>query len=295
MLRDMLVPLVVQGRQVTPPDLDRIRAVVAAHPDWSRRRLSEVMAAEWAWYNGAGRLKDMATRTLLGKLDAQGMITLPARRRIASNRMAARSRPLRLWDQTPVTGTLRQVGPLTLDEVSPDVVARAECAAALAQFHYLGYRGTVGENLQYTVRDPCGRLLACLVFGSAAWTCQARDTFIGWTSEQRAARLSRLTANVRFLILPFATVPHLASWILGRVLRRVSGDWQRKYGHPILLVETFVERPRFTGTSYAAANWIRLGTTAGRSRQDRYSTLSVPIKDVYVYPLRRDFREDLCA
>jgi hypothetical protein len=295
MLRDMRIPLVLQGRPITPPDLDRIRALVAAHPEWSRRRLSEVVAAEWAWRNGAGRLKDMATRTLLGKLDAQGLIALPARRRIASNRMAARPRPPRLWDQTPVTGPLRHVGPLTLDEVSPDVGARAECAAALAEFHYLGYRGTVGENLQYTVRDPGGRLLACLVFGSAAWTCQVRDAFIGWTHEQRTARLSRLTGNVRFLILPFVTVPHLASWILGRVLRRVSDDWQRKYGHPILLVETFVERPRFTGTSYTAANWIRLGTTAGRSRQDRYSTLTVPVKDVYVYPLRRDFREALCA
>lgn len=291
----MREPLVVQGRPITPQDLDRIRALLAANPEWSRRRLSEVLAAEWQWRNGTGRLKDMATRTLLGKLEAQGLVELPVRRRVASNRMGVRRRQPRLWDQTPVTGALREVGPLTLDEVSTDVGARAECAAALAEFHYLGYRGTVGENLQYTVRDPRGRLLACLVWGSAAWKCQARDAFIGWTPAQRAARLSLLTGNVRFLILPVVTVPHLASWILGRVLRRVSRDWQRKYGHPILLVETFVERPRFTGTSYAAANWIHLGTTAGRSRQDRSWTLSVPVKDVYVYPLHRAFREALCA
>jgi hypothetical protein len=287
--------VVVQGRPITAQDLDRIRALVAAHPQWSRRRLSEVLCAEWDWRNAAGRLKDMATRALLVKLDAQGLVELPVRRRTAFNRMGARRLQPRRWDQTPVTGTLREVGPLTLDEVSADTVARAECAAALADFHYLGYRGTVGENLHYTVRDPHGRLLACLVFGSAAWTCQARDVFIGWTPDQRQRRLSWLTGNVRFLIVPFATVPHLASWILGRVLRRLSDDWQRKYGHPILVVETFVERPRFKGTSYAAANWIRLGTTAGRSRQDRYSTLRVPVKDVYVYPLQADFREILCA
>jgi Domain of unknown function (DUF4338) len=286
---------VVQGRPVTLQDLDQIRTLVSAHPDWSRRRLSEVLCAEWNWRNGVGRLKDMATRTLLLKLEAQGLVALPVRRRRASNRMAMQRIAPRLWDRTPLTGPLRDLGPISIDEISTHAGARAECAAALREFHYLGYRGTVGENLHYAVRDPSGRLLACLLFGAAAWTCRARDAFIGWTAERRAQHLSLLTNNTRFLILPFATVPHLASWILGRVLRRLSHDWQRKYGHAILLVETFVERQRFKGTSYRAANWIRLGTTAGRSRQDRYSTLSVPVKDVYVYPLQRDFRESLCA
>lgn len=291
----MSEPLVVQGRPITPQGLDRIRALVAVNPGWSRRRLSEVLSAEWDWRNGAGRLKDMATRTLLVKLDAQGLIALPARRRIASNRMATRPRPPRLWDQTALTCPLAEVGPLAVDEVSGDRGAREEVADALADFHYLGSRGTVGENLHYTVRTQAGRLLACLLFGSAAWSCRTRDDLIGWTREQRAQRLSLLTNNTRFLILPFARVPHLASWILGRVLRRLSNDWQQKYGHPIALVETFVERDRFKGTSYAAANWIRLGATTGRSRQDRYTTLHVPVKDVYVYPLQRDFREVLCA
>lgn len=291
----MSEPLVVQGRPIAPQGLDRIRALVAANPGWSRRRLSEVLAAEWDWRNGAGRLKDMATRTLLVKLDAQGLIALPARRRIASNRMATRPRPPRLWDQTALTCPLLEVGPLAVDEVSGDRGAREEVADALADFHYLGSRGTVGENLHYTVRTQAGRLLACLLCGSAAWTCRTRDDFIGWTREQRAQRLSWLTNNTRFLILPFVTVPHLASWVLGRVLRRLSNDWQQKYGHPIALVETFVERDRFKGTSYAAANWTRLGATTGRSRQDRYTTLHVPVKDVYVYPLQRDFREVLCA
>jgi hypothetical protein len=145
------------------------------------------------------------------------------------------------------------------------------------------------------VRDPHGRLLACLRFGSAAWSCRARDAFIGWTAAQRAQRLAWVTNNTRFLILPGITVPHLASWTLGQVLRRVSADWQRKYAHPILLVETFVDRARFAGTSYRAANWQHLGATTGRSRQDRYTTLRVPIKDIYGYPLHRAFRAELCA
>jgi hypothetical protein len=257
--------------------------------------VSVALATAWDWRTAAGRLKDMAARTLLGKLEARGLITLPARRRPASNRMGARPVPARAWNDAPLTGALRTLGPLTVTEVSGDADARAEVAAALAAFHYLGARGTVGENLQYTVRDPHGRLVACLRFGSAAWSCRARDTFIGWTAAQRAQRLAWVTNNTRFLILPGITVPHLASWTLGQVLRRVSADWQRKYAHPILLVETFVDRARFAGTSYRAANWQHLGATTGRSRQDRYTTLRVPIKDVYGYPLHRAFRAELCA
>jgi hypothetical protein len=153
----------------------------------------------------------------------------------------------------------------------------------------------VGENLQYTVIDAKGRLLACLLFGSAAWKCRPRDEYIGWDAEQRARHLYLVTNNTRHLILPWVRVAHLSSWILGRVLRRLSADWQRKYGHPILLVETFVERERFAGTSYKASNWLCVGSTTGRSRQDRRHTLRVPVKDIYLYPLHRRFREVLSA
>jgi hypothetical protein len=284
----------VQGRWLETEDIVRIRRLIADNPGWSRRRLSEVLCAEWDWRNGSGRLKDMATRSLLVKLDARGLIQLPGRRRLPSNRMT-RTVPRQAWDTTPVTGTLGEVGPLEVREVSADGTARVRFAAALAEYHYLGYRGTVGENLQYMVTDKTGRLLACLLFGAAAWKCRARDQFIGWFPELRARNLHLVTNNTRFLILPFVQAPHLASWILGRVLRRLSADWQNKYGHPIILVETFVERERFAGTSYKAANWIRLGSTTGRSRQDRQHSLQVPVKDVYLFPLHRRFREELSA
>jgi hypothetical protein len=287
--------LVVQGRRLIAEDVLHIRQLIANNAGWSRRRLSEVLCAEWNWRNGSGRFKDMATRTLLVKLEARGVIKLPARRRPASNRMASRQMQPRLWDSTPVCGTLKTVGPLTVREVSTDPGARAEFAAALAQFHYLGYRGSVGENLQYTVTDQSGRLLACLLFGSAAWKCKPRDQFVGWNPEQRERNLYLLTNNTRFLILPQVRVAHLSSWILGHVLRRLSADWREKYGHPIVLVETFVEQQRFAGTSYKASNWIRLGSTTGRSRQDRQRTLQVPVKEVYLYPLHRGFRKELSA
>jgi hypothetical protein len=282
----------VQGRWLDTKDVARIRRLIADNPSWSRRRLSEVLCVEWNWRNSSGRLKDMATRSLLVKLDARGLIQLPARRRSPSNRMA-RNIPRQEWDTTPVTGTLAQVGQLELREVSADETARIRFAAALAEYHYLGYRGAVGENLQYMVTDKTGRLLSCLLFGAAAWKCRARDQFIGWTPELRARNLHLVTNNTRFLILPFVRVAYLASWILGRALRRLSADWQNKYGHPIVLVETFVEHERFAGTSYKASNWMQLGATTGRSRQDRRHTLQVPVKDVYLYLLDSGFREEL--
>ena len=294
-MRSMNEVVRMQGRDWKPEDIERIRGLIAENPAWSRRRLSEVLAAEWNWRNGAGRLKDMAARTLLVKMEERSLIELPARRQTPTNRMV---RPPQLnleWTIAPVEATLRDLGPLTVREVRKDRAAQQECAAALREFHYLGWSGAIGENLQYTVTTETGQLLACMVFGSAAWKCRARDEFIGWSPLQKQQRLHEITNNTRFLILPWVRVPHLASWILGQVLRRLSGDWETQYGHRIALVETFVDRERFAGTCYKAANWIHTGATTGRSRQDRQRTLRVPVKDVYLYPLDRRFRQELCG
>jgi hypothetical protein len=165
----------------------------------------------------------------------------------------------------------------------------------LEQHHYLGYGGAAGQNLRYLIRDCYGRDLACLLFGAAAWKVKARDAFIGWNAERRQERLSLIINNSRFLILPNVRVPHLASHILGTILRRLPSDWQRKYHIAPCLAETFVERQRFGGVCYRAANWRRVGQTCGRSRHDRNHTVQVPVKDIYLYPLCHDFKERLCA
>jgi hypothetical protein len=283
----------VQGRRLDSGEIDRIGQLIADHPEWSRRRLSEELCRAWDWRNGTGRLKDMATRSLLLKLESRGLVSLPARRHVALNRMRQQRIAVPEWEETPREGELGAQGPLWVEEVSGNPQGRTRFASALRKFHYLGFSGTIGENLQYSLTDSAGRLLACLLFGSPAWKCEARDQYIGWTSPQRCQRLPWVTNNTRFLILPSVRVPHLASWFLGQTLRRLSRDWQQKYGHPILLVETFVERQRFTGTCYRAANWIHVGETKGRSRQDRYHDQQVPVKDVYLYPLRGDFRRRL--
>jgi hypothetical protein len=288
---------IVQGRSVSALDLELIRQWVAQNPGWSRWRLSRELAARWDWRNGVGQLKDMAARTLLVKLHQRGLIALPARRQVPTNRMrcpAARPAGGAAAD-FPCHGSLAQLGPLTLGEVSAHAAERAWLRSALGQFHYLGFGGAVGENLQYVVRTGQGQPLAGLVFGAAAWQCQARDQFIGWSAAQRQRHLGLIANNSRFLILPSVRVPHLASWILGRVSRRLAMDWQAKYGHDLVLLETFVERERFAGTAYRAANWQRVGATTGRTRQDRHTCIHAPVKDIYLYPLRRSFREALHA
>jgi hypothetical protein len=274
-------------------DLAQVRELISAHPDWSRYRLSRELCTLWDWRNGVGEWKDMAARTLLAKCAQRGWIELPALRRRSPNRHRLAAPPVRSWDCTAITSDGHELAALRLEEVSQHAEPRAEVRAALASFHYLGYRRPVGENLQYTVRNPAGRLLAVLEFSAAAWKCAPRDQWIGWSAPQREAGLAGVVNNSRFLILPWVQVSRLASWVLGRIARRIAADWQVKYGYSIFLLETFVEAGRFRGTCYRAANWQRLGSTTGRSRQDRHGTLRVPLKDVYTYPLRADFRTGL--
>ncbi len=282
----------IQGRDLSEQDLTQIRGLLGAHPDWSRNRLDITLARIWNWRTAAGQLKTMAAHSLLLKLEQRGWITLPTRRRAASKRLPiAAQLPLRERSEPSISAKLSELTPLAVEIVA---AGHPDFSRYLAQHHYLGYRGPVGENLAYLVRDRHGRDLACVLFGAPAWKVAARDSFIGWGHALRPRRLHLLTNNTRFLILPWVSVPHLASHVLGRTTRRLSTDWQTKYGHPVHLVETFVDRSRFKGTCYRAANWTCVGQTQGRSRQDRTRSLSVPVKDVFVLALTPRFREELC-
>jgi hypothetical protein len=291
---------ILQGRQIGAAELEQIRQFLAAYPQWSRWRLSRELALLWNWRNGAGQLKDMAARALLLKLEQRGWIDLPVRRRTPSNRMRHKRLPeLDLAaPQGPVTEDLRALQPLVISECSRTDGApgqRALFDALLYHHHYLSHRSSVGENLQYLVGDAQARPLACVLFGAAAWQCADRDRYLDWDSSVRAQNLHLIASNTRFLILPWVQVAHLASHVLGRIARRLSADWQAKYGHPIYLLETFVQCDRFAGTAYQAANWVRVGQTKGRTRQDRADGTwhQSSIKDVYLYPLHRRFRQHL--
>ena len=287
-------PIHVQGRTLSGDDLTAVRAWIAQHPDGHRTALSRHLCVLWNWRNGAGRLKDMAARTLLLKLHARGLIQLPPpqtrTRRLGAQAPTLFPPELRPGFPTPIDQPLPWLQPVSL-ELAHTPPLRRRVRRLLAQYHYRGFSGAVGENVQYLARDRQGRELAVLVFGAAAWKLAARDRFIGWSVEQRQQRLGALANHQRFLILPWVRVPHLASHLLALATRRLSVDWQARYGHPVWLVETFVEVDRFAGTAYRAAGWWELGQTTGRTRQDRQRTLHQPIKSVWVKPLHPTFRE----
>ena len=294
----MEIPTILQGRPFGAESLAQVQALIGQNAGWSRYRLSRELARLWNWRTPRGQLKDMAARTLLLKLQEQGWVQLPPRRMRSPTRSG---RPPvsggLVMEASPVVGTLNDLRPLQLQEVSqpPANSVRRQLEAALHRYHYLGYRSRVGQNLQYWVCDRLARPVACVVFGAPAWQCAVRDRWIGWSAAERARGLGQLVNNTRFLIFPWVQVPCLASHILSQISRRIRQDWQAKYGQPIWLLETFVDRQRFAATGYRAANWICLGPTQGRGRQGPAGQLSTSIKDVYVWPLHRNFRLPLTA
>lgn len=295
MVNEKQLIIQVQGRLITRKEIEEIKSLIAEHPDWSRWRLSIHLSQIWDWRNSRGQLKDMACRSLLLKLDQLGYIKLPARRRQSPNRMRTKVIEPVLHSTAPIECDLKELRPLEIISLSKSSHSSYQPLFdfLLFKYHYLSYKGSVGENLKYLVFDRFNRPLCCLLFGSSAWKVFCRDEFIGWDASTRQRNVNYITNNMRFLILPWVRVYNLASHILGRICGRIGSDWGKKYGHEIYLLETFVERGRFLGTSYKTANWIYVGQTAGRSRNDRYLSLKVPVKDVYVFPLVRNFRKHL--
>jgi hypothetical protein len=287
-------PLILQGRQIGSNELATINELITSHPDWHRTRISQALCHQWNWCNEAGRIKDIAARALLRKLDQQGLIQLPAPVRSANNTFRNRTDKHHTveFKSHQIDGCLAELQPLQICPVTQAQQQRL-FRTLLAQHHYLGYSGPVGENVKYLVYDCQGHLLGCLLYGAAAWRLASRDRFIGWDDTTRQHGLSRIANNMRFLILPQVRVPHLASHLLAMISRRINRDWQEKYGHPIHLLETFVEQARFAGTCYRAANWIQVGQTTGRTRNHHRGTPMAPIKSVWLYPLHRSFREQL--
>jgi hypothetical protein len=284
---------IIQGRTIGPDDVASIQRLMAENPGCSRYKLSRLLCQRWDWRDPRGQIKDMAARSLLLKLHERGWISLPAKRRASPNRMHHKRVAAVDHATEPIHASLRELLPLEIHELSryPDEQPLFECL--LHRYHYLSHTSTVGLNLKYLISDRQRRPVACLLFGSAAWKCAVRDQFIGWSALERERALQQITNNTRFLVLPWVVVRSLASHVLSRVVRELRTDWQHKYARPLHLVETFVDSSRFVGSCYRAANWIDLGQTTGRTRQDRWTQIQVAPKRVLVYPLSSDFRAAL--
>jgi hypothetical protein len=279
-------------RVITDADLIFIRRLIAENPQCSRRRLSEKLCRAWNWVQPNGALRDMVCRGLMLMLHRRGLIELPPRRQVGRSSLVRREKPASVSiEQSPLSMSLAELGPLEVRQVrrTPE---EALFNSLLEQHHYLGYTQPVGEHLKYLVFAR-GRPIACVAWSSAPRHLGSRDRFIGWSAQARQKNIALLAYNTRFLILPWITVPHLASHLLGRMARTLSADWRRLYAHPIYFVETFIDPQRFRGTCYRAANWIPIGVTTGRGKDDQTHRANRPIKEVLGYPLVKDFRQRL--
>jgi hypothetical protein len=281
----------IRGRQIDPDDLDVIRTAVSRHWSSGRSAISRYLCELWNWRQPNGQLKDMACRALLLSLETKGVLTLPPR--LMESFRAPRRADRRTFsvDASPLEGAVSQFGSLTIRMVrqTPD---EALWDYLVDTHHYLGRPWIVGSYLKYLAYLD-GRLVACLGWGSAAWKVACRDARIGWNASVRSANLHQVVNNVRFLILPWVRVRHLASKVLAMNLRVLALDWRSFYAHDICLAETFVDTERFQGTCYQAANWECVGMTKGRGRYDRYNQATASIKAVYLYPLVRNYQERL--
>ena len=278
--------------EITEERVEQIRSIIAENPEWNRTRISQHICRLWRWQNPNGDLKDISCRDMLRELDKAGRISLPEAQKPSRSHGSADMVRHFEHDTTPINAKLSQLRPLHISRMDSGKEL-ALFKSYIDQYHYLGFDRTIGENMKYMVYSRDGKPLSCLLFGSAAWSCRERDGLIGWDKVQRIRGLSRMTNNQRFLIFEWVKVPHLASHILSLISHRIAGDWQDKYGHPVYCLETFVETGRFKGICYQAANWIRVGSTTGRGRDGGHKHAILPIKDIYLYPLVKNFKSVL--
>ncbi len=279
------------ARDFSAADLEVVRQLTTTLPN--RSAIAAGLCAELGWRRPDGRPKEMSARVALLRMERDGLITLPPPRNPNGNGHILRyAKPALKWIKA-APPSLPALGLIELVVVDTPAASR-RWRGLIASYHYLGNSHFAGAQLRYLVESSWGTLGA-LGFAASAWKCAPRDTHIGWDPPTREARLHLVAGNARFLILPYVRVPNLASTVLARAVRRLPADWQTAYGYSPVLLETFVQADRFTGTSYRAANWIHVGQTQGRGKLDRYNRYALPIKDIYLYPLRRDYRRILAS
>lgn len=289
---------VFSGRRFSTDDLICMRGIIESHPQASRAELSRLVCQALQWYTPAGELKAMRCRVVMLRMHEQGLLSLPPAQATVWRKPGEAT--LRRLDpdtepQPPVTIPVHELLPLQVSLITAaDEVASRRCNTFIFRYHYLGYQRTAGAHLRYRVVAANGTELAYMVWGSAAWKTTPRDRWIGWTAQQRQERLHLVINNTRFLILPWVHSPNLASHILGLICRRIRKDWQARFGYAPVLAETFVDTTRYTGHCYRVSNWSLLGQTTGRSKWDRYTTLKLPKKDLWVYPLLKNPIVRLC-
>lgn len=286
-------PIRYCGRLFTTEEMDSIRRLMASESKLNRAQLSRRVCSELHWLRPDGRSKEMSCRVAMLRMERDGLITLPRPEKGNGNgrrrpRLTTASDP-----REPLSLPARAVMPLEFRQV--DTPGDSSLWNELIErYHYLKYKPLPGAQMRYLLFHG-SYLLAALGFSAAAWKVAPRDRFIGWDDRQRRRNLYRIANNSRFLILPWVKVRNLASSILAAAAKRLGNDWKERYGYEPVLLETFVERSRFRGTCYRAANWIHVGDTQGRGKLDRRHRGLSTVKHIYLYALNKRFRHKLCT
>lgn len=288
----MELDLKYRGRVATTEDIKIIEDLMAGNPGDSRYALSFKFCSKVGWVQPNGAPKDMVARGYMLALDRAGYIKLPPKRQDPANPLAKRARPpLVEVDTEPVECRLKEAPPLKFIQVRRSK-KEALFNSLIEEHHYLGYTQPVGEHLKYIIYGG-NRPLSCLAFSSAPRHIGPRGAFIGWDKKARKENISLICYNIRFLILPWVRIRYLASHILSKIAGILPEDWNGMYNHPVYYIETFVDRERFSGTCYRAANWIYLGDTKGLGKDSQDKIPNRSIKAIYGYPLTKDFRKVL--
>lgn len=289
-------PLIIRGRSIGDPELAEIRQQVEQHWNSGRVRISRELCASWNWRQHNGKLKDQVCRILLNRLEDKGLIKLPPRKgggKQGKKRYYIPPATPPQYSTEPLHGRIDQFPVITLKMArrTPD---EALWNYLVYRYHYKSYKILVGAHLKY-IAYLNDQPIACMAWSSTVFRIGSRDSFIGWDQEARSKNNRFIVNNSRFLILPWIEIKNLASYLLGLSARTISGDWEQFYGYPVYLLETFVEKERFVGTCYKAANWRRVGETKGHAKKNSAFFYHGRIKDVYLYPLVSDFRRQLGA
>jgi len=283
------------GRYFTEEDFWVVKETIRRFPKLSRQELTNTICENLEWFAPNGKYKVDACRKLLEKLEAEGQVILPEKRKSRSQPQQKVTPGKRTEAELEICGAVHDVAPLHLESIRSREDIRL-WNEYVERYHYLGYKRPFGAHQRYfIVSHTLNRRLGCLLFSASAWALAERDAWIGWDQEARSQRLHLIVNNSRFLIFPWVRVKNLASKAMSLAARQVPIDWQERYGFEPVLLETFVDTTRYYGTCYKAANWILLGETAGRGRMDRYTKKLLTPKQIYVYPLHRNFRLLLCG
>jgi hypothetical protein len=287
----VMLPITIRKRTITSADIEFIQATIYDNWNQSRTQISKILCQKWNWAQPNGRLKDMACREVLLTLYRKNLINYPSGTHDGRNKKRNRSITLVNTNKTPLTAKLTDLAPVDLKSVR-NTKLEPLYNSLVQEYHYLGYRQIVGNHLKY-IAFIDDRPVACLGWGSAAWSVKSRDAFIGWDKKTKENNLHFVANNTRFLVLPWVQIKCLASKVLSLNIKRISDDWMNVYHHPLYLLETFVDQSRFKGTCYKAANWINVGQTKGTAKRGHDHLVHGKIKNVLLYPLDKGFRKKL--